>query len=87
MLLVVEGRRIVHFYRYVWVPVCIRTRRPRPGLRMHTEGHLVGTFGHLFFLTKWPDTQITVNYVSSHFAEKDRCPNVLPDAEAWPRPP
>ena len=27
--------------------------------------------------------QITVTYGSSHFANKDRCPNVLPYAEAW----
>ena len=36
---------------------------------------------------EWADTHITVTYVSSHFAERDMCPNVLPCAEACPKCP
>ena len=37
-------------------------------------GRIFGTFGHLSFLTKWTDTQITVTSASSHFVNKDKCP-------------
>ena len=52
-------------------------RLPTP----HTEGH----FGHLDTCPFWQndptDTQITVTYVSSHFAEKHMCLHNLPYAE------